>query len=100
MKEYTVYLCEKCGETYKDRESAMECEKSHISPKCIDMRRFHYNSIKNEGKYGVSEYDIRYPRNIRVIMEDGIVVTYFLDRNSKFEKHKKDCDSNQADQKT
>lgn len=77
MKEFKMYLCEKCGETYNNSIDAEECEKNHILPKCICMDHFHYNSPNNANPY-IS--DTKYPKHIRVVMENGEIVTYYLNR--------------------
>ena len=37
MKEQKLYVCEFCGTQYKEKQSALNCEKNHHTP--TDMRQ-------------------------------------------------------------
>lgn len=68
MIETTLYKCEFCDTTYKDKDKAMECENNHKKPVIISNAK--YISFKSD-KTG-------YPICIDVEMEDGQVITYSI----------------------
>lgn len=70
MKVKTVYQCEKCGQEYDDEDACKECESQHIMPKELDTK-YHYRF-----KSRVSSSAFKYPKLIRVLMEDGCSVIY------------------------
>jgi len=69
MRDYKVYVCEKCGEEFpNDREKCNEHENGHIRTKEY--------TLWNNGSY---QPDSKYPAFIRIPMADGAEVTYKLD---------------------
>jgi len=69
MKDYKVYVCEKCGKEFpNDREGCEVHEAGHVSPEPYQIRRSGtYNQIS------------RYPAGIKIPMEDGAEVMYKFD---------------------
>lgn len=74
MKVKTVYECEKCGQGYDNEEMCKECEINHLAPlQIISSKSLHYRSPFD---YAYSKYPLR----IRVLMENGEIVTYYIER--------------------
>lgn len=66
MKIFTQFVCEICGTTYSIKSMCDECEKRHIKPKSIDSAKF--LSVNND-RTGL-------PTELRIMMENGKIVTY------------------------
>lgn len=64
MKENHFYVCEICKREYQKKQDALECEGSHIRP--TEIIEYFYNAFGS------------YPNDIRVEMEDGVVLCYKL----------------------
>ena len=62
MKELHYYVCEICKREYDDKQTALDCEHSHIKPGAIVG-------------YYYDEFD-SYPNDIRIEMHDGRVLSY------------------------
>lgn len=41
MKEQKIYVCEFCNTQYKNKQSALDCEKNHHAPKTIRQPQYH-----------------------------------------------------------
>lgn len=65
MKEVTLFVCEICGEKYKDKNKAEQCEKSHISIKEIEKASYRIHS-----RYPA------YPDTIKVRFSNGSTMWY------------------------
>jgi hypothetical protein len=69
MRDYRVYVCDKCGEEFSnDREKCHEHEISHIKPDNY--------SLWDSGSY---QPDSKYPAFIKIPMADGAEVMYKYD---------------------
>lgn len=68
MKEQklSIYMCELCNTSYKNKEKCRECEKGH--KKAVEVVDQIFTSIINNNK--------GYPIGIRVKMADGEIVYY------------------------
>jgi len=66
MKYTTIYICEKCGQEFRDDEMCKEHEDYHIEPKDWDLKK-------------VAQYsrDSKYPDTISIEMADGTTVMYY-----------------------
>ena len=73
MRKLTRYICEKCRAEYFNEEDAIACESEHIAPLELDMKHIHY---RNRLDYS----NFKYPLRLRVKMENGDVVLYYLER--------------------
>ena len=69
MKEIRLWRCEKCGKDHWDKESAEECEQSHIGVKEISYEDYDF--------LGQSE---KYPARIYIRMQDGKTLRYARER--------------------
>lgn len=70
MKEYKVYVCEKCGQEFtggfpEGYDKCLEHEKSHVEPDTY--------GIRNNGSYQPED---KYPSLIKIPMTDGAEVLY------------------------
>ena len=66
MKDYKVYVCEKCGKEFPDdREKCEEHEGGHIRPE--------YYTLWDAGSYQPED---KYPTYITIPMTDGAEVLY------------------------
>lgn len=68
MQQYTVYVCEKCGQEFRDYGECTDHEDGHIRTKSWDLR--------DKGQY--TSPDSRYPDLLTIKMEDGTELTYEL----------------------
>lgn len=74
MMKRMMYICEKCGQIYDNDFDAENCERNeHVMPIGIDEKSIHFLSALDYEKH-------RYPPKIRIVMENGDLVTYYLDR--------------------
>ena len=71
----TKWECNKCGTTYENEESALNCENSHIEPKDKDEEDNPISPIISM-EYAYKE---RYPRKISVLMMDDVPKKYNLE---------------------
>lgn len=62
MKELKLYVCDKCGTQYKEKQKALDCEKSHAVPQCIINPKYRANS--------------EYPDRITIHFSNGKMVYY------------------------
>lgn len=68
MKDYKVYVCEKCGDEFpNDYQGCLEHEKTHIKPD--------YYYLQDAARYLC---DDKYPSFIKIKMEDGAVIEYHI----------------------
>lgn len=67
MKELTLYICEICGERYKDKQLAKDCESKHLVPKAITGQKYSSDDKKKQ-----------YPESINVSFEGtDKIITYY-----------------------
>ena len=66
MKEQTLYICEICGTQYKNKKSALDCEKNHHVPIQVRQSYCHFGKCLQDG----------YPDRIEIVFDDGEILTY------------------------
>lgn len=66
MKEQKLYVCEFCNTQYKDKQSALNCEKNHHTPKTIRQSQYHAVKCSQDG----------YPDRIEIVFDDGKALWY------------------------
>ena len=66
MKEQKLYVCEFCGTQYKNKQSALNCEKNHCTP--VEMRQSRYHAAKNPSD--------GYPDRIEIVFNNGEAIWY------------------------
>lgn len=73
MRDYKVYVCEKCGKEFKgDVEACLDHEeKDHTGPGSL------WDEVKNPVYLEIASY---YPDTVEIPMKDGSVVQYSYDR--------------------
>ena len=66
MKEQKLYVCEFCNTQFKDKQSALKCEKNHHKPKEIQKLHYHRASCPQDG----------YPDKIDIVFDDNSIIRY------------------------
>lgn len=66
MKEQKLYVCEFCGTQYKEKQSALNCEKNHKIPSGITKTKYHAAKCVEDG----------YPDRIEIKFNDGKTIWY------------------------
>lgn len=66
MKEQKLYVCEFCGTQYGVKQKALDCEKSHHTPKSMRRAQYHTAKCSQDG----------YPDRIEVVFDNGEVLQY------------------------
>ena len=74
MKRVEHYVCDICGTMYNDENTAMKCEMHHVLPKKVLLKEIEKSAWIPITQSASSFY--KYPKCIKVQMEDGSVCTY------------------------
>lgn len=61
MREQKLYICEKCGTQYKEKDKAVRCEKMHKSHVKINNAAYHACKCEADG----------YPDRVEIEFSDG-----------------------------
>lgn len=74
MKKIEHYVCDICGTMYNDENTAIKCEAYHVLPKKVLIKEIEKGAWIPITQSASSFY--KYPKRIKVQMEDGSVCTY------------------------